>query len=276
MQIYKLTNTLDGYLPAMKFTKNKEEAEIILVGGKNIDLAQFPKLVGIFKTGVGTDNLPYEEAKKRFIEIELPSSKTMEIIIEETASFTCYLILRILYISVGDWNEWKKFDRPALFEQKLLVVGNGRIGKRVVKKMSSFMKVDTFDSAENAIDSFQTKVRSSDVIALLVPLTDETHGFFDAAKLAWMKDGAALVNTSRGPVIDESALFQELCSGRLRAAIDVFWTEPYTGILNDLPDDRFIRTPHVASSSKDFVSSTASDFVTFVNNLISKKQRSYD
>jgi phosphoglycerate dehydrogenase-like enzyme len=82
-----------------------------------------------------------------------------------------------------------------------------------------------------------------------------------------MKDGAALVNTARGPVVDEDALFAELNSGRLRAAFDVYWKEPYRGILADLPADRFIRSPHIASTCKEFLQGTANDFLNFLDDL---------
>ena len=267
MLIYKATNTLDGYLPSLDYTQDKADAEIMVVGGKAIHLDEFPKLRGIFKTGIGTDNLPFEEAQKRNIQIALPASSTIDVILEETAAFTCHLILQAAYAAVGDWDQWLKVDRPALFSRSLLVIGNGRIGKRVVAKMCPFMNVDTFDSAQDVPEVFESKVRSSDVIALLVPLTDETKGFFDKEKLGWMKDGAALVNTSRGPVIDEDALYTELSAGRLRAAIDVFWQEPYQGKLNKLPSDRFMRTPHVASTCKEFIEGTANDFLSFMKEL---------
>jgi phosphoglycerate dehydrogenase-like enzyme len=110
MLIYKATNTLDGYLPSLDYTEEKGQAEIILVGGKKFFLDDFPQLRGIFKTGVGTDNLPFEEAATRGVTITLPSEKTCDTIFEETASFTCHLILNGLYAGGGDWNRWKKLS----------------------------------------------------------------------------------------------------------------------------------------------------------------------
>ena len=73
MLIYKATGTLDSCLPELEFTDNTSEAEIILVGGKRFAIEDFPRLVGIFKTGVGTDNLPFGKAQDRGVEIALPS-----------------------------------------------------------------------------------------------------------------------------------------------------------------------------------------------------------
>ena len=72
-------------------------------------------------------------------------------------------------------------------------------------------------------------MKQADVITLHVPLMNSTKSFIDAEKLGWMKDGAAIVNTARGPVVDEDALFEEIQSGRLRAAFDVFGQNPMRG-----------------------------------------------
>ena len=267
MFVYKATNTLDGYLPPLDTTDDKAQAEVIVVGGKAIHLSEFPKLRGIFKTGVGTDNLPFAAAAGRGVEIALPSDATCEVIYEETAAFTCHLILTGLYAGGGDWDTWRKVDRPQLAGRRLLVIGAGRIGQRVIDKMRPFMQVDSFDTARDAADALEAKVRIADCVSLHVPLTDETRKLFNAERLGWMPDDALLVNTARGPVIDEAALYAELSAGRLRAAIDVFWQEPYRGKLTELPADRFIRTPHIASTCKEFVEGTARDFLAFMTTL---------
>jgi len=271
MLIYRATNTLDRYLPSLQYTGDKTEAAVILVGGKKFTLAEFPKLRGIFKTGVGTDNLPFDEAAARGVIIALPSEATCDIIYEETAAFTCYLILSGLYAGMGDWNTWRKVARPKLNRRRLLVVGNGRIGRRVSEKMRAFMEIDTFDSAQDAPELFEQKVRHADCVTLHVPLTVTTKALFNAERLSWMHDGALLVNTARGPVVHEDALYAELSSGRLRAAIDVFWEEPYRGKLTELPADRFIRTPHIASTCQEFIQGTATDFLQFLKKYQTPK-----
>ncbi len=267
MLIYKATNTLDGYLPSLLYTEEKSLAEVLLVGGKQFSLDEFPALRGIFKTGVGTDNLPFGEAGRREIVITLPSKNTCGIIFEETAAFTCHLILDGLYVDAGEWASWKKTDRDSLQQRRLLVVGVGHIGRRVADKMRSFMIVDTFDSAHDSSDLFEGKVRAADCVSLHVPLTSDTRGLFNADRLAWLSDGALLVNTARGAVVDEEALYNELVTGRLRAAMDVFWEEPYRGKLSALPSDRFIRTPHIASTCNDFLRGAATDFMDFLTRL---------
>lgn len=267
MHIYKATNTLDGYLPELSYTTDKSLANVILVGGKKFDLSDFPKLIGIFKTGVGTDNLPFEKAREIGVKIALPSPATCGIIHDETAAFTCHLILSALYAGCGTWDDWKKEDRPLTRHRNLLVIGTGQIGGRVVEKMEKLVNVTTFDTATHPEEVLEEKIRAADCISLHIPLMPETTGYFDARRLGWMKDGAALVNTARGPIVDEDALFNELASGRLRAAFDVFWQEPYSGKLTDLPTDRFIRSPHIASTCDDFIQGAAKDFIAFLEEL---------
>jgi len=267
MLVYKATSTLDGYLPPLDYTGDKAAAQIMLVGGKPIVLSEFPRLRGIFKTGVGTDNLPFTEAAARGIEIGLPSEATCAVIFEETAAFACHLILTGLYAGAGDWDGWRKSDRPQLAGRRLLVVGAGRIGRRVMNKMAAFMQVDSFDSARDPADVMEAKIRAADCVSLHVPLAEDTRNLFNAERLGWLRDGALLVNTARGPVIDEDALYAELSTERLRAAIDVFWQEPYRGRLTELPADRFIRTPHIASTCKGFLQGTANDFLAFMTAL---------
>lgn len=267
MKIYKATNTLDGYVPELEYTTDKAEAEVILVGGKAFDLTEFPKLKGVFKTGVGTDNLPFEQAKELGVIIELPSAKTCDTIYDETAAFTCHLILKAIYAGCGDWDSWTKADRQMTSSRRLLVIGAGKIGGKVAAKMSGIMDVTTFDATTDREEDLEGLIREADCISLHIPLMPATTGYFGKEKLSWMKDGAALVNTARGPVADEEALYAELSTGRIRAAFDVYWKEPYRGILSELPEDRFIRTPHIASTCKEFIQGTAQDFLSFIDRL---------
>jgi phosphoglycerate dehydrogenase-like enzyme len=267
MKLFKATNTLDGYLPELDYTADKAAAELILVGGKKFDLSEFPALKAVFKTGVGTDNLPFGPAKERGVEIRLPSEATCDTIYEETAAFACHLILSGLYCDVGDWETWKKQDRRMLARQRLLVLGTGRIGGRVAEKMRSLLDVATFDAATDDAVNLPSLMREADAVTVHIPLNDETRGFMNAERLSWMKDGGLLVNTARGPVVDEDALAGELASGRLRAAFDVFWEEPYRGKLLELPRDRFMVTPHVASTCREFLEGCARDLLAFINEL---------
>ena len=253
MKIWKNTSTLNEHDDGLIFTGNKDQADIALLGSKPIDLDEFQNLKGIFRAGIGRDNVPEEYATKKGILVRYPSKETIDIIYNETAAFTCSLIFRILYSNLGKIESWSKNCRIQLKNKFLLVIGTGNIGRRVVEYMRPFMHVITFDILENDISDLPTLISTADCITLHIPKTDENNVFMDKDKLSMMKNDAVLINTSRGTIVDEDALFAEISSNRLRAAFDVFWQEPYNGKLKEFHPDRFFMSPHVASTCSGFL-----------------------
>ena len=186
--------------------------------------------------------------------MHLPSEDTKGILYESTADFTVYGILNRLSRDVfGDAENWKKNKREFLGKKKALVIGNGNIGRRVKEKLAAFMDVESFDVVENEAGELESLVRDTDVVTLHIPLTEETEHFFDKEKLSWIKNGALIVNTARGAIFDEEALYEKLKETECSAFFDVFWQEPYDGKLKELGDDVFFMTPHSASNTEDFV-----------------------
>jgi phosphoglycerate dehydrogenase-like enzyme len=265
--IWTNTATLDDHLGGLALGAAPHEATVALIGSKPFPIDDMPHLRGVFRCGVGTDNIPFEACAARGIEVCVPSESTIDFIHEETANFAVYLTLRMLYMDIGTLDPWRKKPRPFLGDQVILVVGAGNIGGRVVQKLKPLVDVRTFDSATDDADTLAGQLQLADVVTLHVPLHDGTRGMVDAAWLGSMKDSAALVNTARGPIVDEAALLAELQAGRLRAAFDVYWKEPYTCPLAQLPEDRFLMSPHVASMSEGFLAGLAGDFTSFLNVL---------
>jgi glyoxylate reductase len=102
--------------------------------------------------------------------------------------------------------------------------------------------------AEYEYRELDALLRDSDVVSLHVPLTPETEGLLSAVRLALLRDGATLVNTARGAIVDMDALERELGSGRLTAGLDVFAHEPEVpAALLELPN--VVLTPHIASAT---------------------------
>jgi phosphoglycerate dehydrogenase-like enzyme len=258
MKIFFNTTSLDEFKNNFDFTEDKSNAELMVVGGRKIILENFPKLKVIYKMGVGTDNLPFKEAKKLNINIHMPSEKTKNLIYEETANTTIGLIFRMIYNNVGDIEKWKKSPRRILREKRLLIIGYGNIGKRVYNKLKNFLEVDIYDNIlyPGNLDDLISK---ADVISLHVPLTIENVNFIGEEKLSLMKDGAILINTARGKLVDEDALYKYISKGKICAAFDVFWKEPYRGKLKEFHPDRFYMTPHIASNTINFLGSCVSD-----------------
>ncbi len=150
--------------------------------------------------------------------------------------------------------EWSPAWRGALAGKRVAVVGAGSIASALQRRLEAFeaevtMVGRTARDGVRATDELPSLLPEQDVVVLLVPLTDATRGLVDADFLAALPDGALLVNVARGAVVETDALLAELGTGRLRAALDVFETEP-------LPDDSplwdargLILTPHVGGLS---------------------------
>lgn len=157
--------------------------------------------------------------------------------------------------SAGTWNHQRK---AALTDSKVAIVGYGNIGHMIEKMLSNFeVSITAFTRSGSGgsmtFDHFDRLLPTFDVIILILPLTDATHHLMNAQRLAAMKDGAALVNVARGPVVDTEALIAELARGRITAALDVTDPEP-------LPDGHplwsapnLIITPHVGGDSQAFL-----------------------
>lgn len=268
MKIWKNTPTLDACVPVLaKANAAPEEAELAVVGAKNFDVLTMPKLKAVFKCGVGADNIDFPACRERGVRVIFPSEHTANFIYEETANFTVFLILERLYAGAGHVESWSKHPRPFLGSRVVLLLGQGNIGRRVKSKLEALLTVRSFDTATDDINHLEPLAREADVISLHMPLITTTLGWFDAEKLAWMKNGAALVNTARGPIVDENSLYRELSAGRLTAAFDVFWEEPYRGKLATLPPHIFRMTPHVASTCEHFLESLGQDLQTLIDRM---------
>jgi glyoxylate reductase len=124
------------------------------------------------------------------------------------------------------------------------IVGYGRIGRAVARRADGFdMQV-----LYTRVTPLESLLAESDIVTLHVPLTSETMGLLSRERLALLQDGATLVNTARGAVVDEDALVDELESGRISAGLDVFVHEPHVPErLRGLPN--VVLTPHVASAT---------------------------
>lgn len=161
---------------------------------------------------------------------------------------------------------WRGNATPRLHELRdrvLGVVGLGTIGKKVARLALAFgMTVHYYDIArlpedrEDALGVrfrlYRELLRTSDIVSLHVPLNASTTGLLGAEELALMKPGAILVNTSRGPVVDEKALYQALLDGRLYGAgLDVFDEEPPPADNPLLQLDNVILTAHMAGPTQE-------------------------
>jgi glyoxylate reductase len=223
-------------------------------------LERFPNLKLVANYGAGYDLVDVEACRERGVAV----TNTPGVTTAATADLTVGLMLAVRrriaagdrFVRSGGWGSgWA--DEPLKGDEvagaTLGIVGFGRIGQAVARRARGFEMQVLYtrsspdeDPSCRALDEL---LAESDVVSLHVPLTDETRGFIDARRLALMRDGACLVNTSRGPVVDEPALVAELVSGRLRAGLDVFANEP------DAPRELFdldnvVMTPHLGTATQ--------------------------
>lgn len=153
---------------------------------------------------------------------------------------------------------WVHERKPSLTDSNIAIVGFGNIGKMIASMLKPFdVKVSGFSNSGRdgsfTMDRFDAMLPTFDVVILIVPLNSGTRHFMNATRLQSMKDGAALVNVARGPVVDTDALINELNTRRITAALDVTDPEP-------LPDGHplwsapnLIITPHVGGDSEAFL-----------------------
>jgi D-3-phosphoglycerate dehydrogenase len=233
-----------------------------------IEAADALKVIG--RHGVGVDNIDVNAAtEKGIVVVNTPNANATSVAEHTLTAIGALAKQMTVYnreMRVGKWEIRNSYRAVDLDGKTLGLVGVGRIGSMVARRaVAAFnMKVIAFDpyiTPEKGREMGVTLVstsddifRQADVISLHTPLTPETRGFVNAARLRLMKPTAFLVNFSRGEVIDEKALYQALKTGVIAgAAIDVFDPEPP---LNDNPLfelDNIILSPHSAALTQECV-----------------------
>ena len=214
---------------------------------------------------VGYDNVDVEAAKTRGVIV----TNTPGVLDETTADVAFMLLLAAArrlgeserVLRAGRWEWWgpKLFMGPDVWGKKLGIVGLGRIGKAVARRARGFdMKIlyhnrSRREEAEEELGASYLELdellETADFITLHTPLTDETRHLIDAPALERMKPEAVLVNTSRGPVVDEAALAEALAERRIfSAGLDVYEEEPKVHP-KLLELENVVLAPHIGSGS---------------------------
>jgi glyoxylate reductase len=250
----------------LRRVKDKEGLVCLLTEKVNEDLlASAPKLRIAANVAVGFDNIDVVACTKRGV----VATNTPGVLDETTADFAWTLLMAVArrlgegetLARSGNWNGWNldQLVGADVWGKTLGIVGFGRIGRAMARRASGFqMKViyaDALHAPENVEKELKAEYREfdallaeSDFISVHVPLLPETRGLFNAPKLQRMKPTAFLINTSRGPVVEEPALVHALEMGKIAgAALDVFENEPF--IHPGLKRPNVVLAPHIASAS---------------------------
>ena len=262
---------LDGVLPRevlLEKVKGKDGILCLLTDtiDREVMEAVGPNLKVIANYAVGFDNIDVEEATRRGIMV----TNTPGVLTETTADLTWALMMSIArrivegdkFVRAGKFRGWEPMLLLGtdVYGSTLGIIGFGRIGQAMARRASGFnMKVIYFDmqrapsQIENELKAFfrtlPELLREADFVTIHVPLTSETHHLIGEQELKMMKKEAYLINSARGPIVDEKALAQALKENWIRgAALDVFEREPE--VEPELLElDNVVLTPHLGSAS---------------------------
>jgi glyoxylate reductase len=230
--------------------------------------AHAPKLKVVANVAVGYDNIDVAAAARRGITV----TNTPGVLTDATADFAWALLLAVArnvlpadrYVREGRFREWMmmEFHGAELAGRTLGIAGFGRIGQAVARRGRGFGMHVLYTNPRRVAQAIEeetgarlvdkeTLLATSDVLSLHVPLNAATRHFLSDAEFALMKSSAFVINTARGPVIDEAALARALSSGAIRGAgIDVFEREPaIEPALLAAPNT--VLAPHIASATTE-------------------------
>jgi D-3-phosphoglycerate dehydrogenase len=246
------------------------------------DIALAPRLQVVSRIGVGYDSVDVASLSQRRIPLLIGGTANSVTVAEHAIFFMLHLakqgVAMDRFVRGDRWREKNSVEIFDLFEKTLLIIGFGKIGTRVAARALALeMRVLVYDPflpedairARGAIPApdLDAALAEADFVTIHCPKKPDTIGLINAARLARMKQSAFLINTARGGIIDEPALFDALTSGKIAGAgLDVFETEPTP------PDNPLLRAPntifapHMAGVSRESLDRMA---VTAVQNVFS-------
>ena len=232
----------------------KVTSEVLEAGAKgNLKL--------VIRAGVGIDNIDLDYAEKVGIKVRntpnASSDSVAELALGHMFSVARHIAVANYTMRNGQWNK-KQYKGSEIAGKTLGIIGMGRIGKALAGKAEALgMKIiyaDVLGKQDNLAYEFMdldNLLKVSDYVSLHVPYDKDKGALISSREISMMKDGAVIINCSRGKVVDEEALLEGLNSGKLAGAgIDVFEQEPSknTELINH---ERVSVTPHIGASTKE-------------------------
>jgi glyoxylate reductase len=212
-----------------------------------------PQLEVVANYGVGVNNIDLDAARRRGVVV----ANTPDVLTKTTAELAVAVTLALLR-RVVEGDRFVRSRSPWSFSLEFMlgegldgktfgIVGPGRIGRETARLAEAFGARAVFAGRDDLLEELLT---TADVVSLHCPLTPETHHLIDEKALAAMKSSAVLVNTARGPIVDEQALVRALTGGVIAgAALDVFEFEPRVSE-ELLSLDQVVLTPHIGSGTR--------------------------
>lgn len=250
----ELIENINNYDVLVVRSNTKVTSDVLEAGAKgNLKL--------VIRAGVGIDNIDLDYAKKVGIKVSntpnASSDSVAELALGHMFSVARYIAVANYTMRNGQWNK-KQYKGSEIAGKILGIIGMGRIGKALAGKAEALgMKIiyaDVLGKQDNLSYEFMdldNLLKVSDYVSLHVPYDKDKGALISSREISMMKDGAVIINCSRGKVVDEEALLEGLNSGKLAGAgIDVFEQEPSknTELINH---ERVSVTPHIGASTKE-------------------------
>lgn len=261
-----------------------KDADALIVGNDKVTekvINAGKKLKVISRYGVGYDNVDLNAAKKKGIVVTNTPNTNNNSVADLVIGFLLVLARNLLAVNrIVRSGEWKRIMGTEIYGKTLGIIGFGKIGKSVAKRAKGFeMEVLCYDvypdlefSKEYGITycSLEELLKRSDIVTIHVPLTPETRGLIGERELGMMKPTAFLINTSRGGIVDERALYDTLSNKKIAgAALAVMEQEPP---INSplLQLDNVVITPHIGGYTGEAINNmgivAAKNIVLVLNN----------
>lgn len=269
-----------------RFEKVLPEYDALIIGAHALSpalLEKCPKLKIICKHGVGLDNIPLEKTRELGITVTNTPGTNSEAVADLTFGLMLdaarCITLSSRYVRENNRSQTVGVD---VYKKKLGLLGFGRIARSVARRAAGFdMQVLAYDPYVVEIPSDMPHVSLTsmerifdecDYISIHLPLTEETRHIIDAEALSKMRKDAILINTARGSVVDEAALFAALSSGQIRAAaMDVTEEEPTSADNPLLSLENVVITNHIGMYSREAISAVSLLCAEAVRDLFSGK-----
>lgn len=270
----------------LRRTKDKDGIVCLLTDRIDEDfLRSAAKIRVVANVAVGYDNIDVPACTKRGV----VATNTPGVLDDTTADFAWALLMAVArrvvegdsYARAGNWKGWNldQMCGTDVWGKTLGIIGFGRIGRALARRAIGFKMRIIYTATKKAPPEIEREfsaefrdlnalLAESDFVSLHVPLNSDTHGMLNAPKFFRMKPTAFVINTARGPVIDEAALVHALEAGKIAgAALDVFEQEPF--IHPGLKRSNVVMAPHMGSATVETRSKMAAIAAQNVSALFS-------
>lgn len=264
----------------------ESEASILIVRSTKVTREAFESasnLQLVIRAGAGVNTIDRDAASERGVFVANCPGKNAIAVAELAMGLMLSLDRNIpdavAEMRAGSWNKKKYGKARGLFGRTLGIVGFGAIGRELAQRARGFgMEVLAFDKfseivGAESVDTLDELLERSDAISLHVPYLEATHHLIGKEQIAKMKDGAYLIHTARGGVVDDAAVKEAVEAGKIRAALDVFENEPSSGKADfDLPlkGSAAYTTPHIGASTDQAAAAIADETVRIVREFVQR------